>query len=154
MTNETGTALEVGSGGRLSLTGAGALNVYGNGYMGHGVYAHHGGEANVTNAYASFGSSIGAYAQSGGIVNVDGNAAGTFTTLGTNTYCRGAQADGADSEVNVSGNISSTNNYAAVAQEMGTVSAGGAISGFYGGAHVDNGTITSGGNVTGVEHGA
>ncbi|GEM_PF-3504508 len=152
--NTTGTALEVGSGGKLSLTGEGALNAYGNSLYGYGVYAHNGGEASVTNAFTSGSSTSAAYAVNGGIIHVSGNATGTNTLLDTDTYCRGAQADGAGSAINVAGNVSSANNNGVVAQEKGIVFVGGDVSGLHTGAYADNGDIHIEGSATGSSKGA
>ena len=158
ITNAAGIALEVGSGGKLSLTGEGSCNVYGNvdanSLYGYGVYAHDGGEASVTNAWASGYSTSAAYALNGGRINVSGNATGTLESLGTGTYCRGAEANGLGSMITVLGDVSSKNNYGAVAQEEGTVIVAGNVTGYYGGAYVYNGDIEIDGGVTGLEYGA
>jgi len=124
VTNAAGKALEVGSGGEAALTGEGSLNVFGNGLYGHGVYAHDGGKATVTNA------------------------------TGSGTHARAAQAEGPGSAVTVRGSATSVNSQGVFAVYGGSITVEGDVTGHYSGAYAEDAAITIGGNATSNAEGA
>ena len=102
--NSSGHGLDVGSGGELWLIDSGsggALNVSGGGSSAHGVFAHDGGKAEVTNA----------------------------TTAGTGTGCRGANAIGAGTVITVYGDVTFGGFYGLGAAEGATLTVHGNVSG-------------------------
>lgn len=148
-TIEGSKALEVGIGGKVSLEGEGALNVYCNGFRGSGVYAHSGGQVTVTNAESSIYMSDAAYAISGGIIEITDNVSGTYATVGSNQYCRAAYAEGDGSQVIIGGNATSANSNSVYAFNSAYIKVGGDVSGFYRGVDAGlNSTIIVDGNVT------
>ncbi|MBU7006034.1 S-layer homology domain-containing protein [Phosphitispora fastidiosa] len=148
VTNAAGTAVEVGSGGEVALTGEGDFNVSGNGNYVHGIYAHDGGKATVTNATVSSYRGHSAYAAGGGIIEVTGNASAS------GTHCRAAQADGAGSAVTVRGSATSVNSQGVFATDGGSITVTGDVTGHYSGAYADGAAITIGGNATSDAEGA
>ena len=92
--NSSGHGLEVGADGELRLIGndaGGQFNVKGNGKDKHGVYAHSGGKAEVSTAYAmmNWGEERGAYATGvGTVITVYGN-------VNSDTFYAIEAADGA-----------------------------------------------------------
>ena len=105
ITNGSGHGLEVGAGGEVKLTGrdgGGKFNVKGGGSGGrHGVYAHNGGKAEVTNA----------------------------TTSSSGTDCRGAYTTGAGSEITVYGNVTFGGFYGIGASAGGIITVYGNVEG-------------------------
>jgi|GEM_PF-5598230 len=97
VTNSEGHGLEVGSGGAVMLIeNGGEFNAASSLGGCHGVYAHDGGTAEVTNAGSSFGNAV--YAKDGGEIFVSGNAEGFI----------GAATDGNDNHVEIAGDVTST----------------------------------------------
>ena len=136
--NASGTGLEVGSGGIVSLIGEGAFNIAGSV---HGVYAHDGGMAVVTNATVTGAGGTGVFAQGGGAVTAIGDATG-------NTY--GVSAVGAGSFVEVFGNAVATgsNGTGASAQNGATIAVNESVRGTFCGAEALNGGEVSVGDIT------
>lgn len=165
VSNTSGTGLEVGSGGGVSVTGSGQFNVTGTDY---GVYAHDGGLAAVTSATSTGATGTGAKAASGGQITVNGSvsgASGVFATgsgssitvnggvSGTDENGSGAWAAGGAS-INISGDVQG-GVYGVHAINAGSViKVGGSVTATNlsgAGAYADNGgSITVGGNSVGT----
>ncbi len=114
-------ALLVEGYGRMFLTGEGALNVSGQGYGMHGVYARGGGSAAVTNATANGDFAYGAAASAGSTVTVSGNA------MATGMNCAGACAMETAATITIAGNATAEGQGAAgaLAMDNGAVTVGG-----------------------------
>lgn len=138
ITNGTGHALEVGSGGVVNLTGTGSFDVTSSASNGYGVYAHDGGQAAVTSATATVTGGKGAYAESGGRIT-----AGSATSTGGDVNSFGAWADGAGSAINVTGNVTAAGSgVGAYARNGGRIDVGGnATSGICGAQANDSGSV-------------
>ena len=167
VTNDTDDALEVGSGGVVTIEGSGEFNVTSNAENGNGVYATDGGQATITNATATGKWGTAVHARSGGHIRVTGDAVSTGTegtsvillNLGTDsaiqvegdTIATGANSNGIYGEegiVQVSGNVSATS--FGIAFNGGVVDVAGDVNisnGGYG-VYADNGTkIKVGGSI-------
>ena len=153
--NTDAPVLDVGANAELLISANGEFNVIGNGQHAHGVYAHDGGKATITNATtvginaASTGfESHGVYAKSGGMitVNEDVNTSANF--------CRGAQAEGSASTITVKGDVTVSDSQGVFAIDEGTITVEGNVTGKYSGAYSENSTVNINGNVTGTSEGA
>ena len=116
----TGHALEVGAGGEVRLAdsvGGGAFNVKSSGSSRHGVYAHDGGKAEVTNASTStINNTREVFASGAGTtVTVYGNATGGFYGLeveaGASVTVRGYVSGGGGMLVRGSGTTVNVGKY-------------------------------------------
>jgi len=148
VTNTGGAVIEVGTGGEINLYGDGELNVIGSGNYAHGVYAHDGGKATITNATTSGYQGHGAYALNGGTIIIVGD-----TTASGAQPARGAQAEGEGSSIAVQGNVSSVNSQGVFAYEGGLITVEGNVSGRFHAIYSENATVIVGGNAVSAGNG-